>query len=74
MQVISYTNGDAEITDYPTCTARPLARLVQRLNDRLAGDDGYLAVYVWMLMPSRCSCPSVCYREAAACAIRDPTS
>jgi hypothetical protein len=43
MNVISYTNGGTEITDYPACSARPLARLVQRLNDRLAGDDGYLS-------------------------------
>jgi hypothetical protein len=43
MNVISYTNGDVEITDYPQCSARPLARLVQRLNDIFAGPDGYLS-------------------------------
>lgn len=43
MNVISYTNGDAKITDYPECSARPLARLVQSLNDVLAGPDGYLS-------------------------------
>lgn len=43
MNVISYINGDVEITDYPECSARPLARLVQILNDRLAGPDGFLS-------------------------------
>jgi hypothetical protein len=43
MNVISYINGDTEITDYPRCSARPLARLVQALNDRLAGPDGFLS-------------------------------
>lgn len=33
MNVISYINGDTKITDYPVCSARPLARLVQSLND-----------------------------------------
>ena len=43
MNVISYINGDAKITDYPECSARPLARMVQALNDRLAGPDGFLS-------------------------------
>jgi hypothetical protein len=29
MNAISYTNGDERITDFPTCSARPLAVLVQ---------------------------------------------
>ena len=28
MNVISYINGDSKITDYPECSARPLASLV----------------------------------------------
>ena len=43
MNVISYINGDTKITDYPACSARPLARIVQALNDRLAGPDGFLS-------------------------------
>jgi hypothetical protein len=43
MNVISYINGDTYITDYPECSARPLARLVQNLNDILAGPDGFLS-------------------------------
>ncbi len=43
MNVISYINGDAQITDFPACSARPLAVLVQSCNDLLAGPDGYLA-------------------------------
>jgi hypothetical protein len=43
MNVISYINGDTKITDYPDCSARPLARMVQALNDRLAGPDGFLS-------------------------------
>lgn len=43
MNVISYINGDAKITDYPECSARPLARMVQSLNDQLAGVDGFLS-------------------------------
>lgn len=43
MNVISYINGDAKITDYPTCSARPLARMVQSLNDALADADGFLS-------------------------------
>jgi hypothetical protein len=43
MNVISYINGDAKITDFPACSARPLALLVQACNDLLAGADGYLS-------------------------------
>lgn len=43
MNVISYINGDTQITDFPECSARPLARMVQALNDRLAGPDGFLS-------------------------------
>ncbi|EID11884.1 hypothetical protein MXEN_15120 [Mycobacterium xenopi RIVM700367] len=43
MNVISYVNGETEITDFPTCSARPLAVLVQACNDLLAGPDGYLS-------------------------------
>ena len=42
MNAISYINGDARITDFPACSARPLALLVQACNDILAGPDGYL--------------------------------
>ena len=43
MNVISYINGDTKITDFPECSARPLARMVQSLNDRLAGPDDLLS-------------------------------
>jgi hypothetical protein len=43
MNVISYANGDAQVTDFPTCSAHPLSVLVQACNDRLAGPDGYLS-------------------------------
>jgi hypothetical protein len=43
MNVISYINGDTKITDFPECSARPLARMVQVLNDALAGPDGFLS-------------------------------
>lgn len=43
MNAISYITGDAEITDYPECSARPLATIVQWCNDQLAGPDGYLS-------------------------------
>ena len=43
MNVISYINGDTMITDYPECSAKPLASLVQMINDHLAGSDGYLS-------------------------------
>ncbi|WP_372663688.1 hypothetical protein [Amycolatopsis kentuckyensis] len=33
MNVISWENGDREITDFPACTPRPLARMVQMVND-----------------------------------------
>lgn len=31
MNVISYINGDVEITDYPSCSARPLAADAARI-------------------------------------------
>lgn len=43
MNAVSYITGDAEITDYPECCARPLATIVQWCNDQLAGPDGYLS-------------------------------
>lgn len=43
MQVVSWQNGDTKITDYPRCSARPLARLVQICNDNLADADGFLS-------------------------------
>jgi hypothetical protein len=43
MNVISYVSGDTKITDFPACSARPLARMVQIANDRLAGADGFLS-------------------------------
>jgi hypothetical protein len=43
MNAISYTNGDERITDFPTCSARPLAILVQACNDLLAAPGGYLS-------------------------------
>jgi hypothetical protein len=43
MNVISYINGDTHITDFPDCSARPLAAYVQACNDLLAGPDGYLS-------------------------------
>lgn len=33
MNVISWESGDTTITDYPACAARPLARMVQLVND-----------------------------------------
>jgi hypothetical protein len=42
MNVISYINGDEQITDFPMCSARPLSLLVQACNDLLAGPNGYL--------------------------------
>ncbi len=35
MNVISWENGDTEITDFPSCSARPLARVVQAVNDSI---------------------------------------
>jgi hypothetical protein len=43
MNVISYINGDTCITDFPDCSARPLAAFVQVCNDLLAGPDDYLS-------------------------------
>ena len=43
MNVVSYINGDTKITDYPECSARPLAAIVQMVNDQLAGSDGFLS-------------------------------
>jgi hypothetical protein len=43
MNAISYINGDAQITDFPATSARPLASFVQSCNDLLAGPDGYLS-------------------------------
>ena len=43
MNVISYINGDTHITDFPDCSARPLATFVQVCNDLLAGSDDYLS-------------------------------
>jgi len=43
MNVISYINGDEQITDFPATSARPLAAFVQLCNDQLAGPDGYLS-------------------------------
>lgn len=42
-EVISYINGDKHITDFPDCSARPLAAFVQLCNDLLAGPDDYLS-------------------------------
>jgi hypothetical protein len=43
MNAISYINGDTEVTDFPECSARPLAAFVRWCNDVLAGSDGYLS-------------------------------
>ena len=43
MNVISYINGDEQITDFPATSARPLASFVQLCNDLLAGPDGFLS-------------------------------
>jgi hypothetical protein len=43
MNAISYINGDAQITDFPACSAGPLAVLVQACNDLLAGPNRYLS-------------------------------
>lgn len=43
MNVISFINGDARVTDFPACSARPLSLLVQTCNDLLAACDGYLS-------------------------------
>ena len=36
MNVVSYTNGDVRITDFPDCSAVPLSRIFQTVNDALA--------------------------------------
>jgi hypothetical protein len=43
MNAISYIIGDNEITDFPTCSARPLAVFVQVCNDLLAGREDDLS-------------------------------
>jgi hypothetical protein len=43
MNAISYINGDAQVTDFPATSARPLASFVQLCNDTLAEPDGYLS-------------------------------
>src|ERR1700735_629164 len=43
MNVISYINGDEQITDFPATSARPVASFIQLCNDLLAGPDGYLS-------------------------------
>lgn len=43
MNVVSWENGDTKITDFPPCSARPLARIVQQVNDALADGDGFLS-------------------------------
>src|ERR1700739_4206440 len=43
MNVISYTNGDTHITDFPDCSARPLSAVVQLCNDLLAGPADYFS-------------------------------
>jgi hypothetical protein len=43
MNAISFISGDTQITDFPSCSARPLAAFVQLSNDLLAGPDGYLS-------------------------------
>jgi len=35
MNIVSYVTGEKKITDFPKCSARPLARIVQIANDRL---------------------------------------
>lgn len=54
MNVVSWINGDAVITDYPECSASPLATLVQTFNDALAySPNGYVdkQLRVRMLSP-----------------------
>jgi hypothetical protein len=43
MNVLSYINGDDDVTDFPATSARPLSLMVQSSNDMLAGPDGYLS-------------------------------
>src|SRR5206468_4147491 len=35
MQVVSWENGDAKITDFPACADPALTRIVQVINDRI---------------------------------------
>lgn len=42
MNVISWENGDKTITDYPACSDRMLAQIVQGVNDSMAQADGSL--------------------------------
>ena len=41
MNVISYINGDAQITDFPACSDHPLTALVKSCDDLLRRPDGY---------------------------------
>src|SRR5271163_2861504 len=41
MNAISYINGDAQTADFPACSARPLAALVQSCGDLRGRPDGY---------------------------------
>ena len=43
MNALSYINGDERVSDFPTCSARPLAILVQSCNDLFAAPGGYLS-------------------------------
>ena len=45
MNVVSYIVGDTDITDFPECTDRNLARLVQYANDWLASYRGSTETY-----------------------------
>ena len=49
MNAISYINGDEHITDFPTCSARPLAIVVQSCNDlhRQAARGDMPAIAAW---------------------------
>lgn len=40
MNVISWETGETEITDFPACSARPLARIVQKVNDTICTTHG----------------------------------
>lgn len=39
MNILSYITGEPTISDFPECSARPLARMVQCVNDFLADQD-----------------------------------
>ena len=43
MNVLSWMMGDPVITDFPDCSARPLASLVQACNDAMAYADEFLS-------------------------------